>query len=210
MLGRSWFILVNITAVASLCLLTSAGCTRQTESKTDKKASVGGASEETAASSDPLEALSAVSGSELAEGETIQFAAPEGWSAVAVSGLQKAAFQITDGDLSAEINVLRLPGPATKLLPNVNMWRKRVGLEAITQQQLDASLESIDFDDRSAHYVTLEGPADGEQPLAMLVVLASDPERAWFVKMLGDASLVRREKDHFESFVKSVRMKPAE
>jgi hypothetical protein len=210
MSGRSWFILANISAVASLCLFTSAGCTRQTESKADKPASVDGAGDEKAESSDPLEALSVASGSELTEGETIQFVAPEGWSAVAVSGLQKAAFQITEGDLSAEINVMRLPGPATKLLPNVNMWRKRVGLEAITQEQLDASVESIDFDDQSAHYITLEGPANGEHPLAMLVVLASDPERASFVKMFGDADLVLREKDNFQSFVKSVRMQPAE
>ena len=44
---------------------------------------------------------------------------------------------------------------------------------------------------------------------AMLVVLASDQDRTWFFKMLGDSELVLRQKEHFEEFVRSVTFVPA-
>jgi hypothetical protein len=102
-----------------------------------------------------------------------------------------------------------LPGSATRLLPNVNLWRRQVGLEAITQKDLDSAMEPIEIDGRPGHYITLVGPTDIARPLGMLVVLAGDQSRAWLFKMFGDAELVLREKEHFEAFVRSVTFVPA-
>ena len=99
--------------------------------------------------------------------ETIRYVVPEGWSPTEVSGLRRVAFQDQEGPLAVEMTAMGLPGSATQLLPNVNLWRKQIGLEEITQEDLDAAFKAIEVDGRRGHYVTLLGPADTERPLAM-------------------------------------------
>lgn len=140
--------------------------------------------------------------------ETIQFATPEGWVATEGSGLQRASFEIKDGSLSAEVTALGMPGAATQLLPNFNLWRKQVGLGDATQEELDAALQPIEIGGRSGHYIHLTGPAEAERPVSMLAALISHQERTWFFKMLGDVELVQRQKDRFEEFLRSVTFVP--
>jgi hypothetical protein len=140
--------------------------------------------------------------------EEIRYAVPEGWSPVESSGLQKASFQVAEGALSTEVSIMGMPGAATQLLPNVNLWRKQVGLGETTQEELDKVLQPIEIGGRSGHYIQLTGPPEAEQPLGMLAALISNQDRTWFIKMLGDVELVQRQKDRFEEFLRSVTFAP--
>jgi hypothetical protein len=136
--------------------------------------------------------------------EEIRYVAPEGWVLTESSGLQKAAFQITEGTLSSEVSIMGMTGAATQLLLNVNLWRKQVGLGDTTQEELDKVLQPIEIGGRSGHYIQLTGPPEAERPLGMLAALISNQDRIWFIKMFGDVELVQRQKDRFEEFLRSV------
>ncbi len=140
--------------------------------------------------------------------EEIRYTVPEGWSPAESSGLQKASFQVAEGTLSTEISIMGMPGAATQLLPNVNLWRKQVGLGDTTQEELDTVLQPIEIGGRSGHYIQLIGPPDAERPVGMLAVLISKQDRTWFIKMLGDVELVQRQKNRFEEFLKSMTFAP--
>lgn len=140
--------------------------------------------------------------------EEIRYVAPEGWVVTESSGLQKAAFQITDGALSSEVSIMGMTGAATQLLLNVNLWRRQVGLGDTTQEELDSVVQPIEIGGRSGHYIQLTGPPEAERPLGLLAVLISQRDRTWFIKMLGDVELVQRQKDPFEKFLKSVTFVP--
>ncbi len=217
MFRRSRSTLLRTIAVVSLCVLTSPGCSRHEQIKVNEKPPEDGSTETgrfaTADAGSLRGASPATGGSQLRAlnatlDESIRYVVPEGWSPTQVGGLQKAAFEIQEGPLAAEMTVMGLPGSATQLLPNVNLWRKQIGLENTTQEDLDAALEAIEVDGRGGHYIRLVGPSDAERPLAMLVVLASDQDHTWFFKMLGDSELVLREKEHFREFVRSVKFVP--
>ncbi|MHB8972215.1 MAG: hypothetical protein ACYC3X_20490 [Pirellulaceae bacterium] len=141
--------------------------------------------------------------------ESIEYVVPEGWSPTEGSGVRRVTFEVKEGSLAAETTAMGLPGSATRLLPNVNLWRRQVGLEDTTQKDLDATLEPIEIDGRPGHYIRLAGPSDAERPLGMLVVLAGEQDRTWFFKMFGDSELVSRQKERFEEFVRSVKFVPA-
>ncbi|MHB0961245.1 MAG: hypothetical protein ACYC6N_21145 [Pirellulaceae bacterium] len=141
--------------------------------------------------------------------ESIRYVVPEGWSRTDGSSLRRVTFQIKEGSLSAETTAMGLPGSATRLLPNVNLWRRQIGLQDTTQEDLVSALEPIEIDGRPGHYIKLVGPSDTERSMGMLVVLAGEQNHTWFFKMFGDLELVLRQNERFEEFVKSVTFVPA-
>jgi hypothetical protein len=141
--------------------------------------------------------------------EVIHYEAPEGWLPTPQSDFRRVTLQVQDGAQSAETTALGLPGTATRLLPNVNLWRRQIGLDDTTQADLDKAVAAIEVGGRRGHYIKLEGASGAEHPRAMLVVLVSDQDRTWLFKMLGDSALVLREQERFLAFVGSVTFVPA-
>ena len=132
----------------------------------------------------------------------LTFETPQGWTPGRAGGFRKAAFEIADGAQKAEMTVIDLAGSAGDLLPNVNRWRGQIGLEPASEQELDAELRTIPVGGIEGRYVHLVGP---EQ--ATLGVIVRRDEKSWFFKLTGDASLVAREQERFEQFVRSVQFK---
>ncbi len=149
----------------------------------------------------PAPAVQAV---DSASEETIRYTVPDGWTPIEGSGLRRISFTVQEGEATAEVVAMGMEGTATRLLPNVNLWRRQVGLPDTTQEEVDVALQPIELDGRRGHYIRLEGPSEAERPLGMLVVLAGDQDRTWFFKMLGDQDLVLRQEERFEAFVRSV------
>jgi hypothetical protein len=141
--------------------------------------------------------------------ESIRYAIPEGWSATQASGLRRVSFEIREGALTAEATAIGLPGSATRLLPNFNLWRRQVGLPDATQEELDAALEALEVGGRPGHYIRLVGPPDATRPRALLVVLAGQQDPTWLFTLSGDMELVLHEEEHFKAFVRSVTFVPA-
>ena len=51
----------------------------------------------------------------------------------------------------------------------------------------------------------LIGPQHATQPETILGVIAIEAGRVWVIKLKGDTELAAREKQNFESFVRSIR-----
>ena len=138
----------------------------------------------------------------------ITFMTPEGWTRTGPRGGIVPVFESfragADGQ-TAEVTVIPLRGRTGELLGNVNRWREQVGLGPITQAQLDKEPpENIKVGDRSGQYFVFTGPA-GRAPKRMLLVLLKNSEQTWYLKMVGPASVVGKNKSKFESFVQSVK-----
>ncbi len=90
-------------------------------------------------------------------------------------------------------------------MENVNRWRGQIGLDAIDQAELDATVKSLPVDGVESSYVEL-GPSEGSDSASMiLAVVVPRPSQIVFIKLLGDPSLVVDEKPNFERFVQSLR-----
>jgi hypothetical protein len=136
----------------------------------------------------------------------LQFEQPDGWQPgqllVSRGGItlrHEAAFEVTDDGQRLEITVDRLP-PIGNLAQNVNRWRAQIGLEPLTQQQLDSQLTKIAMGDTTADYIALTGDDD-----SILAAVAVRGNEAWYVKLKGGNQLAQREKRNFEAFLKSIR-----
>jgi hypothetical protein len=135
-----------------------------------------------------------------ASSSELKYEVPAGWTEAPAGGMRKAAFAIGSGAESAEVTVINLAGAGGALLPNINRWRQQIGLGEITQQDLDRDVKKIELGSQSGDYVELVGPQK-----AILGVAAHDGKQAWFFKMTGEPAVVSREKQNFETFVRSVR-----
>ena len=131
---------------------------------------------------------------------------PAGWKpgerTVSRGGItlrHEAAYEITDGDRRVEVTVDRLPGQMP-LLQNVNRWRGQIKLAPLDEQELARQLRKLEIGDLSADYVELVGPAQ-----SVLGVVLVHRGEGWYVKLTGDPELTQREKQNFESFVKSFK-----
>lgn len=137
-----------------------------------------------------------------AAGETpLKYELPPGWRELGPEGISVAAFETEGG----KVTVTRLAG-GNDLLANVNRWRDQVGLPHVDEKQLGETVQSVTLGDgEKADYVALTGPEGASPRKAILGVMAKRGDTAWFVKLVGDADAVAREKSRFESFVKSLR-----
>jgi hypothetical protein len=138
--------------------------------------------------------------------DKLMYDVPSGWTPGAlevsrggVTVRRAAVFEAREGDQRVEVTVTKLP--ASAMLSNVNRWRGQIGLDSITAQEFDEVKKQIEFAGRPADYVQFVGEKE-----AILGVIAVRENDAWFVKLQGTADLAAREKQHFESFVKSIRL----
>ncbi len=74
--------------------------------------------------------------------------------------MREAAFRVEDGDRAVNVNFMAMPGTVERLLLNVNRWRRQVQLGAITQEELDETLQTIQVAGVEGNYVESVGPED--------------------------------------------------
>lgn len=112
-----------------------------------------------------------------------------------------------------ECYVARLPGAGGGLLANVNRWRAQMGVEPLTEEQVDA-LPTKPLFGQPARYMTVDGsftPGMGSTDTfpnyrLLGLILASDAG-AVFVKMTGPKDLVIKNEAAFDQFTQSIDVK---
>jgi len=139
---------------------------------------------------------------------SIHFEIPPGWNQAPASGMRKAAFDIGDPEKHALVTVIDLGPEAGGLLANVNRWRGQLQLQPVSEEELSKQVKQLPVDGKKGDYVDLLGSPTVEPRQAMLAVMVEHGGMTWFIKLTGDASIARREKPHFEQFVKSLRLGP--
>ncbi len=133
----------------------------------------------------------------------LRYVKPDEWSVGQPNAISLLAFKVTDGDKQAEITVSTAGG---QWLANVNRWRGQLGLPPIDEAQLAKETKKIETLGANGYFVEIVGPESAARRETILGVQAEAGGRTWFVKLRGDAALAHREKNNFESFVKSLRL----
>jgi hypothetical protein len=143
-----------------------------------------------------------------------QFDVPPSWQQRRPSNaMRKAEFGVVDGQQEAVVTLIDFPtdaGPSiAELLPNVNRWRRELGLSEVTADALPGLVEEIEIGAQSASYARLlpapEKPEESQVDEATLAAMVTSGERVWFVKMTGPRDLVSAQEDQFKAFLKSMR-----
>lgn len=132
----------------------------------------------------------------------LTYAMPAGWKELPVKGMRVAAFEVRDGGMAAEVTIIPIAGAGGGLLPNVNRWRKEVGLDDTTGDQLAKESQTIDLGGASAVIVDLAGKSE-----STLGAIITHDERTWFIKLRGPSTLIDKEREHFQAFVRSIRFR---
>ena len=95
--------------------------------------------------------------------------------------------------------------PSSGLLANVNRWRGQIGLEPVTEKDLEAIVQPLDLNGTKASLVDMTGAEPGSgKPSRTVVAMAAKAGRTWFYKMSGDVPVVEKEKETFINWVRKV------
>jgi hypothetical protein len=121
---------------------------------------------------------------------------PAGWTQAAPGQMQAARFTVGDG--KADVFVSVFPNSTGGTLANVNRWRRQLGLNEVTEADLKSIASPLDPSTPDAVLVDMKN--GGKRMLGAIVPRG---EEWWFYKLLGEATAVGAEREHFIQFAKS-------
>ena len=146
-----------------------------------------------------------------AAGAQLKWDTPEGWSEAPASSMRDVNLSFGPGGIG-ECYVARLPGAAGGLESNINRWRKQMGQDDLSSEEI-AALPKIDIFGVPASLVSIDGSFTGMggketiEDARMLGAVLMTPNGALFVKMTGPKDLVAANRKAFEAFTASLRLK---
>ena len=132
---------------------------------------------------------------------------PSGWKEVPGGQFLVAKFAVAGAaNAQASVNVSMSPGEGGGLLANVNRWRGQLGLGPVAEAELAKEIQPLDLPGGKASVADIAGrDARTGQDTRLLAVVIPRSGETWFYKLMGNAQLVRQEKDAFLKFVQSVK-----
>jgi len=135
-----------------------------------------------------------------ANGFPFTYKAPEKWKQKPPRNLIIDAFEVAEGNESAETTVSMFGGG---IGANISRWRGQVGLPKVDDAELERSALKRKVAGIDSFYVDLDnprGPAGANRILAAIVPVGG---QLMFVKMTGPRDLVGQQKNAFETFLDS-------
>jgi len=117
-----------------------------------------------------------------------------------------AKYLVGEGEGQAVVNVSQSAGEGGGWVSNVNRWRRQVGLEEASQEQIREATVALEVGSGQAMQIELTGTdVRTGRPARVVGIMVPRPERAWFYKLMGPPETVEREKAAFLEFVRSAR-----
>jgi len=142
------------------------------------------------------------------EAYTYHFERPEGWEELPATQFRQINLRVAEAP-DSEVYLSVLPGGGGGLLANLNRWRAQMGLEPMTEQEMNA-LPTMRLLGGDALFVDLDGVYGGmsgelNHPEFKLFGLAKVADNTgYFVKMTGPAAVLETERDNFRAFTASI------
>ncbi len=141
-------------------------------------------------------------------GLRINLDVPAGWEKNEGGAMRVASFRIpgTDGGVDGDVSVIPVPGDAGTTLEHVNRWRAQLRLPALQSENdpaLGRTLDGLSGPLVVTHMVSEQALFGGNRKGAISTAILRVGEVTWFFKMAGDADGVGRNRDTFETFVRS-------
>jgi len=132
---------------------------------------------------------------------------PSTWNASQPGPMVVKSFSIPGGNgEKASVAISVFPGEVGGALANVNRWRAQMGLAPIGRGELPQATQSVPVKGGGAVLVDLANPnAPSGRPSRLVAAIVPHNGSTWFYKLVGDDSVVTREKNGFVKFVQTVR-----
>lgn len=132
---------------------------------------------------------------------------PAGWQEVAAGQFLVAKFAIAgDGGAQAAVNISMSGGEGGGLISNVNRWRKQLGLNDLSADEIIKAVTSVETSAGKAMFVEMSGTdAKSGQPARVVGALVPQAGQTWFYKLMGDPKVVESQKAAFTTFVQSAK-----
>lgn len=135
-----------------------------------------------------------------------QWHVPSHWRPAPAGQFLVAKYLVGEGEHQADINVSQSAGEGGGWVSNVNRWRRQVGLDEASQEQIREATVAVAVDAGRAMQIELSGTdVRTGKPAKVVGVMVPRTERAWFYKLMGPPETVDREKAAFLEFVRSAR-----
>jgi hypothetical protein len=133
---------------------------------------------------------------------------PANWQQLPPSPMLRAKFLVPGaGPGKAEVNISVAGGGA---LMNINRWRGQLGLAPVGEGDLEQLARPLDVPGAKAIVVDMSGTdVKTGQPARMLAVMVPQGEQSWFFKLMGDPTVVEKEKAAFLQFVQTTKYSDA-
>lgn len=125
---------------------------------------------------------------------------PATWKAETPGQMQVARYSMAADGQAAEATVTTFPGDVGGLFANINRWRNQIGLESISQDQIGQGAQPLELNGTKATVVDMVNPQSHKRLIAAIVPRDG---QTWFFKLVGDESLVAREKEPLVLMVKN-------
>jgi len=132
----------------------------------------------------------------------IEYDVPAGWQRVEPGVMSLASLTFEEDGEMLDLAVIRLAGTAGGLHANVNRFRAQVGLEPLTEEQIDRDIRPITVLGKVGQLYE----AVGEERTVVSVYIA-DNDATWFVRLKGPKGLAAGQRTEFEEFLGSLRFK---
>jgi len=131
---------------------------------------------------------------------------PDGWQEAPAGQFLVAKYSVAgEGGAQAAVNISSSAGNGGGVAANVNRWRKQLGLEALSDDELSKSMKTVPTSAGTATFVEMSGQdARSGQPAALVAAIVVQPGYTWFYKLMGDGTVVTAQKDAFTRFVQDV------
>ncbi|MGA4580120.1 hypothetical protein [Limisphaera sp. VF-2] len=131
---------------------------------------------------------------------------PSHWRSAPAGQFLVAKYLVGEGEGQADVNVSQSAGEGGGWVSNVNRWRRQVGLEEASQEQIREATVALEVGSGQAMQIELTGTdVRTGRPARVVGIMVPRPERAWFYKLMGPPETVEREKAAFLEFVRSAR-----
>ena len=132
--------------------------------------------------------------------------APAHWKQLPPGAMQAAKYTVGEGKAKAEVTAVFLGGMGGGLKPNLDRWRGQLSLAPTAASEVEQQAPAFPPLGTGARIVELVGTTaqDGD-PASMIVLLVPSGNGTWFYKLMGDKSVVAKEKDALVAFVKSAK-----
>jgi hypothetical protein len=109
-----------------------------------------------------------------------------------------------EGKAGAEITISAFPGDTGGIEANVNRWRRQIGLQGVSGEELQQLLSPLELSEGTATVVDMAGTSmDQGEPSRLVAATVPRGGETWFYKLLGPESLVASQKEAFLEFVRS-------
>jgi hypothetical protein len=102
------------------------------------------------------------------------------------------------------VNVSASVGDGGGLVANISRWRKQLGLDEMSEADVNKLVTPVAISGGSAMFVDLSGTdARSGQSAGLVGAMVPQAGQAWFYKLMGNPMVVQAQKDAFTKFVQS-------